>query len=379
MYQNAYGERISSKVFDNDKKYIQHLNSEMTDSFQGSGMHTNASKCPCGCIPCQCMRPESEGCGMSGGSGYARATVRDMGFEPTIGAGAGKGSKTYRKQGCGQIAALPPPENVFALGNVGAGMAILPDRDEMAPMPDRAVPDPKLKRVVGGRKRAKTHVMPDGSVMLDSEHKTGKGTKEIKDDLAKFDFNRLKDYIGLGKPKELADFKRQTGLRGKGFEELKSDLRKFDANRIKDYVGLGRYGKKFMKGSGFFDSIANFFKQFPEKINSVLMPIAGKISETVGKVKGAVGLGRGTAELKADLGKFDMNRLKDYIGLGKGRNVPQKVVERSVMQPVIGAGSSGGGDGRKARAEIVKKVMKQRGISMIEASKIVKSEGLYKK
>ena len=360
MYQNAYGERISAKVLDNDKKYIKHLNSEMIDSFQGSGMHTNASKCPCGCMPCQCMRSESpEGCGMSGGSGYAQATVRDMGFEPTIGAGGGKGSKTYRKQGCGQIAALPPPENVYELGNVGAGMAVVPDREEM-PMPDRRAEE-KVKRVIGGRK------------------KTGKGTKEIKDDLAKFDFNRLKDYVGLAKPKELMDFKRQTGLRGKGFEEFKSDLRKFDANRIKDYVGLGRYGKKFMKGSGFFDSIANFFKQFPEKINSVLMPIAGKINETVGKVRGAVGLGSGTKEIKEDLAKFDMNRLKDYIGLGKGRNVPQKVVERSVMQPVIGAGTSGGGDGRKARAEIVKKVMKQRGVSMIEASKIVKSEGLYKK
>ena len=39
----------------------------------------------------------------------------------------------------------------------------------------------------------------------------------------------------------------------------------------------------------------------------------------------------------------------------------------------------GSGDGRKARAEIVKKIMKERGVKMIEASKIVKAEGLYKK
>jgi len=37
------------------------------------------------------------------------------------------------------------------------------------------------------------------------------------------------------------------------------------------------------------------------------------------------------------------------------------------------------GDGRKARADIVKRIMKERGVKMIEASRIVKSEGLYKK
>jgi hypothetical protein len=34
-------------------------------------------------------------------------------------------------------------------------------------------------------------------------------------------------------------------------------------------------------------------------------------------------------------------------------------------------------DGRSARAEIVRKVMRERGVKMIEASKIVKAEGLY--
>ena len=38
----------------------------------------------------------------------------------------------------------------------------------------------------------------------------------------------------------------------------------------------------------------------------------------------------------------------------------------------------GAADGRAKRAEIVKKVMKERGVKMIEASKIVKREGLYK-
>jgi coproporphyrinogen III oxidase-like Fe-S oxidoreductase len=38
-----------------------------------------------------------------------------------------------------------------------------------------------------------------------------------------------------------------------------------------------------------------------------------------------------------------------------------------------------GGDGRKKRAEIVKKVMAEKGMKMIEASKYVKEHNLYKK
>ena len=43
------------------------------------------------------------------------------------------------------------------------------------------------------------------------------------------------------------------------------------------------------------------------------------------------------------------------------------------------ADMAGCGDGRKKRAEIVKKVMKEKGMKMIEASKYVKEHNLYKK
>jgi hypothetical protein len=60
------------------------------------------------------------------------------------------------------------------------------------------------------------------------------------------------------------------------------------------------------------------------------------------------------------------------------RGVPTKLVEKSqqVGSSMSGFGKSGGKKVNK-RAEVVKKVMKERGVSMIEASKIVKSEGLY--
>lgn len=43
----------------------------------------------------------------------------------------------------------------------------------------------------------------------------------------------------------------------------------------------------------------------------------------------------------------------------------------------VGYGSQSKSDGRTVRAQIVKQVMNDRGVSMIEASKIVKKEGLY--
>ena len=57
---------------------------------------------------------------------------------------------------------------------------------------------------------------------------------------------------------------------------------------------------------------------------------------------------------------------KNLSGMTDKRDMP--MVEGTVV-----------GDGRKARAEIVRKIMKERGVKMIEASKIVKAEGLYKK
>jgi hypothetical protein len=62
-----------------------------------------------------------------------------------------------------------------------------------------------------------------------------------------------------------------------------------------------------------------------------------------------------------------------------GKNLSGMTDKRAEMMPdeKMGAGVSGGSDGRKKRAEIVKKVMKERGMKMIEASKYVKEHNLY--
>jgi hypothetical protein len=274
MYQNPYSRGVSNELSRMVRKYIK--NSDETGyNFDGSNMyggavHSNANNCLCMEMPCRCYKGEdSTMSSLSGGSGYAAGTRLDSGFERTIGAtGSGMGSKVYKK-GRGQIGGLPPPENLNEFPQLGVAG------------PDNLVAEAKVKRIVGGKK--------------------GSGLKEIQDDLKKFDFNRIKDYIGLAKPKK-----------GKGLKEVKDDLKKADLNRIKDYVGLG----------------------------------------------GAM---------------FNQTQLARL----PPKNI-DKVVERNQMQGVVGGGMSGG-DGRKKRAELVKKVMAEKGLSMINASKYVKEKGLYKK
>jgi hypothetical protein len=260
LYRNPYNKGIANSVDSINRRYVEHLSDESTELL-GSGVHNNASKCKCMCDPCECER------GLEGGSGFASGTFMDTGEDRVI--GAGMGSATYRKRGCGQIASMPPPQNLseYPQNFVGGNM----------------------ERPVGGRKR-------------------GRGLKELTDDLKKFDMNRIKDYVGLAKPK-----------RGAGTKELRDDLRKFDMNRIKDYVGLAK-------------------------------PKRG-----------------------AMLNQTQLARMPKT----------ERVVEKSQMQGNVGgmsgAGMSGGADGRKRRAEIVKKVMAEKGLKMIQASKFVKENNLYKK
>ena len=68
---------------------------------------------------------------------------------------------------------------------------------------------------------------------------------------------------------------------------------------------------------------------------------------------------------------------------GKGKLVIKHLPEGQGEEIITGGAKkksrkpASANDGRKKRAEIVRKVMAQRGLSMIEASKVVKAEGLY--
>jgi hypothetical protein len=87
----------------------------------------------------------------------------------------------------------------------------------------------------------------------------------------------------------------------------------------------------------------------------------------------------GGAKPKSVLKEVEKALTKAMKGKGKvaeaevgGKNLSGMTDKRAEMTPKVG-------DGRKARAEIVKKIMKEKGMKMIEASKYVKEHNLYKK
>jgi hypothetical protein len=88
---------------------------------------------------------------------------------------------------------------------------------------------------------------------------------------------------------------------------------------------------------------------------------------------------------KMDGGKFDI--FDSIIKVGKKAGSPfEKSVGvnpftmgfdlgKDVIAPALMG--KGVGDGRKKRAEIVKRIMKEQGLKMTDASKYVKAHGLY--
>jgi len=136
---------------------------------------------------------------------------------------------------------------------------------------------------------------------------------------------------------------------------------KFSINDVKntgrELLGLGVKKRGRPKGSknggNVIGDVGRAIGKVGKKVGSVALPIAKDIAVDV--AKSAI-----------------QSYLTGSTKTGKGAGV-------GVMKKMKGAGVSSGGamDGRKRRAEAVKKVMKEKGMKMIEASKYVKQHGLY--
>lgn len=183
----------------------------------------------------------------------------------------------------------------------------------------QSIPDYQMARPDEAWKLKRDRFMP---------MKEGSGTKELKDDVNKFDFNRIKDWIGMAKPKDFMALKKHTMMSGKGWEEFKKDLGSFDFNKVKSWIGLGKYGKansKRMMGSGWWDSFTGFFKNLPNNLNSIVLPIANKINDAVGTVRGAVGLGKNKMGQGSSGGKakwWDETTIGEGVSGGKAKKAP---------------------------------------------------------
>lgn len=194
---------------------------------------------------------------------------------------------------------------------------------------------------------------------------------------------------------------------------------------------LGKHLHK-LHGGGFFDDFKQGFMSVVGPVAGIaksLLPLAGPEGMAASGVMGALGLGkarrrRGAGKLtithggatNSDTGAYEghgretagyegMGRERDdraMTGMGMlgqdGHGIRQGggflsdlgIPVISNLAGMIGLGKEGCGtggrrrrapagpsDGRRKRAEIVKKVMAEKGMKMIEASKYVKAHGLY--
>lgn len=212
------------------------------------------------------------------------------------------------------------------------------------------------------------------------------------DTLASVATHALPLLLGLGRKATAADKRSavEQGLMKGGFSaadlgmSLKAAAKKIAPHAMKVMMEEGKklYGKGFNFGK--------FLSNAASSVGNAVLPIAQKAATdyAVGKIKGLTGMGRkkkggatsgglslsDVLESAKTLGSEVLKKGKDFAKRKASEGV-RTLADKGVayLQKKI----SGAGKGRAARAEIVKKVMRDRGCKMIEASKIVKAEGLY--
>jgi hypothetical protein len=157
------------------------------------------------------------------------------------------------------------------------------------------------------------------------------------------------------------------------------------ARELSDHVAK-QHGKKYhrefmegmmkhahsLHGSGWwgdmFNKVKNEIVNKESHLRKHIIPKAAEYTAKAAPVINALGTavgvpGAGTALATGAQGLHRFNEGAKAVGLGRGG--------RRKRAP------ASAGDGRRKRADIVRKVMADRGVKMIEASKIVKAEGLY--
>jgi len=132
-----------------------------------------------------------------------------------------------------------------------------------------------------------------------------------------------------------------------------------------------------LHGAGFFDDFKKGFLSVVRPVAGIAAMMPGPVG-AVGKVASSLMGGVGGPGYEAVSGGVRTGRYE-----GKGKLLIQHLPEGEGEEIMAGGARkktrrpAGPDDGRKKRAMVVKKVMAEKGLSMIEASKYVKAHGLY--
>jgi hypothetical protein len=134
-------------------------------------------------------------------------------------------------------------------------------------------------------------------------------------------------------------------------------------------------------GGGFFSDFWDGFKKGFSGVMNVAKPVLSLIphpaAQSASKVLGAVGFGKRGRKKKA--GACTAGAMTAGATKGAGDDVGGACTAGALTGAAMTGSGKGKGKGNTKRIEIVKKIMKQKKMSMIQASKYVKEHGLYKK
>ena len=141
-----------------------------------------------------------------------------------------------------------------------------------------------------------------------------------------------------------------------------------------------------LHGAGFFDDFKKGFLSVARPLAGVAAMLPGPAG-IAGKVASAALPFFGGANVSGPGFEAVSGGVRTGRYEGKGKLLIQHLPEGKGEEMVVGKAMKGCGkktrrpagpsDGRRKRAEVVKKVMAEKGLSMIEASKYVKAHGLY--
>ena len=330
-YRNSYNEEIARKMNAINKRYADtHEYSQVVpDGYKSISQSASAS----GRDGEDGMYGDQHPSLVGGSSGFAQGSFMDTGFDRVMGA-KGSGIKYQKGQlnGSGFWQDFKDGFNMV----FSPAAKVLKVASTVLGQPEIAA---GLTAIGYGKKKKKEEE-------LRSSKKTG-GIVMGDQIGMPFDWNMFKKHAMGGLP--LKEFKSNVkggaySMTGKGFDDFKKKLGKMSIADVKSYVGLG---KRKAVGSG--------------------MSGGGMSGGTIlGNPDPHVGSGMNPVERKVGGRQLVPTQLlpsSSMSGQGKAESKPKRQASSSL----------------KSRAEVVKRLMKERGISMIEASKTVKAEGLWKK
>ena len=316
--------------------------------------------------------------GMAGGNAFAKGTFRDTGFGESL--GAGKATGEFDK------------DNIIGYGNgvVGAGMQGGTFWDTLGDIGNTALKFAPLLLALG-KPTGGSHAEDVGKAFKETMEGAGLSGGNFWNDFIK-GIGDVADVAGKIVPVAMKVFGKgdvgdaqitpNTGGKKRGRPKgsgIKEDVKKY-VEAVKDNIA-----KKEKKGGAILGNPDGY----PRQGNS--QRVAGRGRPKVSGKNGDLlamsspDLANGTppnAQLRGSYGGAKPKLTKEEKKLIKEAKKMMGKGEKKILPGACrmeASGVSGGKGGRSKRAEIVKKIMKERGVKMIEASKIVKSEGLYKK